>query len=77
MPLRTVPKGTSVPGVDMSFSSYPGVIYSGDDFTITSSGLTILETTIGNNNKDNWKFVTPEDSVLEGIRATVANRYFQ
>ena len=39
------------------------------------SGLTILETTIGNNNKDNWRFVTAENSVLEGIRATVANRF--
>jgi len=74
MPLRSVPKGEKVPGDDMSFSSYPGVIYSGDDFTLTSSGLTILETTIGNNNKDNWRFVTAENSVLEGIRATVANR---
>ena len=75
MPLRQSPKGKTVPGVDMSFSGYPGVIYSGDDFTITSSGLTILETTIGNNNKDLWRYVTPEQSVLEGIRSTVANRY--
>ena len=29
------------------YSGYPGVIYSGDDFTVSSSGLTILETTIG------------------------------
>ena len=28
-------------------SGYPGVIYSGDDFSVSSSGLTILETTIG------------------------------
>ena len=70
-------------------SGYPGVIYSGDDFTVSSSGLTILETTIGqsermirdwenplsgNNNKDLWQFVRPEGSVLEGVRATVANR---
>jgi len=74
MPLKQFPKGDIVPGVEMSFSGYPGIIYSGDDFTVTSSGLTILETTIGNSNPDLWQFVTPHGSVLEGIRATVANR---
>ena len=74
MPLRRVPKGSAVPGIEMSFSGYPGVIYSGDDFTITSSGLTVLETTIGNNNKALWRHVVPQGSVLEGVRATVANR---
>ena len=33
-----------------------------------------LETTIGNGNADLWKYVTPENSVLEGIRNMVANR---
>ena len=66
IPFKKVPKGETVPGVEMSFrcypeifqsldkihcicnsSGYPGVIYSGDDFTVSSSGLTILETTIG------------------------------
>jgi len=74
MPLKKVPKGKTVPGVEMSFSSYPGVIYSGDDFTVTSSGLTVLETTIGNNNQDLWQYVRPHGSVLEGIRAVVATR---
>ena len=32
---------------DDECSGYPGIIYSGDDFTVASSGLTILETTIG------------------------------
>ena len=51
MPLRRGQKKKGlVPGVEMSFSGYPGVIYSGDDFTVTSSGLTILETTIGKPN---------------------------
>ena len=74
MPLRRVPKGSAVAGIEMSFSGYPGVIYSGDDFTITSSGLTVLETTIGNNNKALWRYVLSRGSVLEGVRATVANR---
>jgi len=62
-----------VPGHTMSFSGYPGVVYSGDDFTIASSGLTILETTIGNSNNKLWHKLKPQ-SVLEGIRSTVANR---
>eukprot|EP00092_Neocalanus_flemingeri_P009860 GFUD01010629.1.p1 GENE.GFUD01010629.1~~GFUD01010629.1.p1 ORF type:complete len:562 (-),score=106.79 GFUD01010629.1:392-2077(-) len=74
MPLKKVPKGDVIAGIEMSFSGYPGVIYSGDDFTITSSGLTILETTIGNSNPELWQFVKPHGSVLEGIRATVASR---
>jgi len=74
LPLRRVPKGAPVAAVEMSFSGYPGVIYSGDDFTVTSAGLTVLETTIGNNNKALWGQVKPRGSVLEGIRATVANR---
>ena len=40
-----------VPGKVLSFSGYPGVVYSGDDFTLSSSGLAITETTIGNSNK--------------------------
>lgn len=63
----------TVPGHTMSFSGYPGVIYSGDDFTIASSGLTILETTIGNSNPDLWTKIKPQ-TMLEGIRSTVANR---
>ena len=74
LPLRRVPKGSPVAAVEMSFSGYPGVIYSGDDFTITSAGLTVLETTIGNNNKALWRHVKARGSVLEGVRATVANR---
>ena len=67
--------GERVPGRVMAFSGYPGVIYSGDDFTlIFPSGLTTIETTIGNANADLWKFVHASGTVLEGVRATVANR---
>ena len=53
---------------------YPGVLFSMDDFTLTSAGLTVIETTIGNSNADLWSHVTPSGCVLEGIRSMVANR---
>nr|CAB3264926.1 putative phospholipase B-like 2 [Phallusia mammillata] len=67
-------EGKPLPGHTSSFSSGPGRIYSGDDFYILSSGLVSIETTIGNSNSDLWKYVTPEDSVLEGFRNMAANR---
>ncbi len=39
------PGSPMIPGHTMSFSSYPGVLYSGDDFTTISSGLMSMETT--------------------------------
>lgn len=61
-------------GHTMSFSSYPGVLQSGDDFYTLSSGMVSLETTIGNTNKDLWQYVSPHGQVMEFIRAMVANR---
>ncbi|KAM5237747.1 putative phospholipase B-like 2 [Ctenodactylus gundi] len=63
-----------VPGHRQVFSSYPGTIFSGDDFYILSSGLVTLETTIGNNNPALWKYVQPQGCVLEWVRNIVANR---
>ena len=48
-----------LPGRAMSFSSYPGVLTSGDDFYVISSGLVTLETTIGNGNSSLWQYVQP------------------
>ncbi|XP_008416969.1 putative phospholipase B-like 2 [Poecilia reticulata] len=63
-----------LPGGTQAFSSYPGSIFSGDDFYILSSGLVTLETTIGNNNPALWKFVQPTGTVMEWLRNIVANR---
>ncbi|PSN46677.1 putative phospholipase B-like 2 [Blattella germanica] len=65
---------TTIPAASISFSSYPGVIQSGDDFYVTSTGLTVMETTIGNNNRSLWSYVNAEGQVLEQIRALVATR---
>ncbi|XP_072271436.1 putative phospholipase B-like 2 [Pyxicephalus adspersus] len=74
-PFRRNPNGGPViPGSVQTFSSYPGAIFSGDDFYILSSGLVSLETTIGNSNPDLWKYITPKNSVLEWLRNIVANR---
>lgn len=63
-----------VPGNKWVFSSYPGSLFSGDDFYILSSGLVTLETTIGNKNAALWKYVQPKGCVLEWVRNIVANR---
>ncbi|NXW56764.1 PLBLB protein, partial [Eurystomus gularis] len=75
LPFRVSAGGSSqIPGSIQVFSSYPGTIFSGDDFYILSSGLVALETTIGNNNPALWKYLDPRGSVLEWLRNIVANR---
>jgi hypothetical protein len=59
----------------MSFSSYPGVVFSIDDYYILSSGLVVTETSIQNSNAELYKFVDqPEKIVLEFVRTLTANR---
>ncbi|XP_017686845.1 PREDICTED: putative phospholipase B-like 2 [Lepidothrix coronata] len=75
LPFRASAGGKSqIPGSIQVFSSYPGTIFSADDFYILSSGLVALETTIGNNNPARWKYLDPRGSVLEWLRNIVANR---
>ncbi|KAH9502295.1 putative phospholipase B-like 2 [Bulinus truncatus] len=72
--LHLLPSGADcIPGAIMTFSSYPGVLSSGDDFYLISSGLLTQETTIGNSNPDLLKYIT-YSSVLESFRSMVANR---
>ena len=64
---------TVIPGYRVSFYFYPGMLLSGDDFYMMSSGLVTTETTLGNSNPALWQYVVPE-TVFEGIRNVVANR---
>ncbi|BFZ11880.1 hypothetical protein BsWGS_14919 [Bradybaena similaris] len=62
-----------IAGNTMTFSSYPGVLLSGDDFYAISSGLVTQETTIGNSNPDLLVYIK-YTTVFEGLRTMVANR---
>ncbi|XP_068167042.1 putative phospholipase B-like 2 [Antennarius striatus] len=74
-PFKVSPSDNDLlPGGIQAFSSYPGSIFSGDDFYILSSGLVTLETTIGNSNPALWKYVQPTGTVFEWLRNIVANR---
>jgi hypothetical protein len=63
-----------VPGSRIAFSSYPGNLFSTDDWYTLSSGLAVTETTIDNHNTTLWKHVVPTGTVLTWIRTMVANR---
>ncbi|CAH8452889.1 unnamed protein product [Dicrocoelium dendriticum] len=66
----------TIPGHSITFSSYPSVISSVDDFYITSAKLVTMETTIGNSNDELWPLVKngARSSVLEPFRVMLANR---
>lgn len=57
----------------ISLTSRPGDLESKDDFYLLSSGLAVVETSLGNFNKDNYKLLNPK-SVPTWIRHLVANR---
>ena len=57
----------------LAFSSYPGNLFSTDDWYVTSHNLAVLETTIDNHNASLWQHVTPR-TVMTWIRTMVANR---
>ncbi|CAL8107541.1 unnamed protein product [Calicophoron daubneyi] len=74
---RSNAKGSDiVAGSAITLSSYPSVIWSIDDFYITSAKLVVMETTISNSNKDLWKYVRDgvKSLVFTPFRAMAANR---
>ncbi len=70
--LRTF-KTYALGGLTLRFSSYPGILHSGDDFYVNSNGFLITETTIDIYDEGLYKALVPS-TVSEWIRATVANR---
>ncbi|XP_071850229.1 putative phospholipase B-like 2 [Apostichopus japonicus] len=62
-----------ISGNEIAFTSYPGVLFSGDDFYVTRGKLVVMETTIGNENTDLWKFSSPM-ALQTWIRTLVALR---
>jgi Phospholipase B len=65
----------TMPGRVASFSSFPGSLFSGDDwYTLQPSNLVVLETTIGNSNATLYKLYIKPTTVLDWMRNIVANR---
>jgi len=67
---------TRVPGYTYSFSSYAGTVVSSDDYTLISSGLASIETTISIFNETLYtdKYVKPEGQLSCWVRSTIANQ---
>ncbi|KAI5716054.1 hypothetical protein M8J76_000111 [Diaphorina citri] len=69
-----------VNGRIQTFSSYPGTIFSGDDYyqvrSITGETLTIVGTELKNHNQSTWNYddIETEYPVLMGPRVMAANR---
>ncbi|VDP22673.1 unnamed protein product [Soboliphyme baturini] len=60
--------------ITSTFSSYPGTLWSIDDFYLLSSGLAVTETTIDCRNESLLEYIRPENALLTWIRTTLANR---
>jgi len=56
-----------------TFSSYPGMLYSSDDFALTSAGLAVIETTISTWNNSVFDKIEPEGQLHTWVRAIVSN----
>lgn len=65
--------GAKIPGNNITFSSYPGAIFSIDDFYKINTGLAVMETTNGNYNEELWHLVDGK-AIMEFARVIIANR---
>ncbi|KAL3084766.1 hypothetical protein niasHT_031657 [Heterodera trifolii] len=62
------------PGHTTTISSYPGLLYSADDFALMSSGLAVLETTMKIFNNTLLNEIKPNGVLHCWVRAIVANQ---
>lgn len=62
------------PGHTTTFASYPGMLYSSDDFALMSSGLAAIETTISVWNNDLFDKVQAKGQLHCWVRAIAANQ---
>jgi len=70
----SLPVGEFVPGHTISMTSYPGSLYSLDDFYVLSSGHVTTESTLFVYDKSLYERNKAEGSVWEPVRAMTANR---
>ncbi|CAG2178118.1 unnamed protein product [Oppiella nova] len=63
-----------IAGHSVAFSSYPGLVFSVDDFYVISSGLVVQETTNGNYNQSLYRHIRADNVIFEFIRNVVSNR---
>jgi hypothetical protein len=61
-------------GHTYTFSSYPGLLYSGDDFILMSSGLAAIETTMGLFKPELYDKIQVKDQLPGWVRTIVANQ---
>uniref|UniRef100_A0A914BUS0 Phospholipase B-like n=1 Tax=Acrobeloides nanus TaxID=290746 RepID=A0A914BUS0_9BILA len=61
-------------GHTYTFSSYPGLLYSGDDFILMSSGLAAIETTMGVFKPELYDKIQVKDQLPGWVRTIVANQ---
>jgi hypothetical protein len=62
------------PGHTTTFASYPGMLYSSDDFALLSSGLAVIETTIAVWNQSLYDYTKADKQLHTWIRAIAANQ---
>uniref|UniRef100_A0AC34QIA7 Phospholipase B-like n=1 Tax=Panagrolaimus sp. JU765 TaxID=591449 RepID=A0AC34QIA7_9BILA len=65
---------TQVPGHTVSFSGYPAALSSADDYTLMSSGLAAVETTISVFNETYYDFVKPQEQIHCWVRSYISNQ---
>jgi len=66
-------KNSGVAATTISFSSYPGQLWSGDDFYAINSNLVVIETTCSVFNNSLWQNLTP-NCVLTWVNVMASNR---